>query len=57
MNKPGVHRYTADSKQGRSMISPGQTHSPWVIPLEIRAWNNRVDELKQAKKLAKKGKK
>jgi hypothetical protein len=49
----GIHRFTADSKQGRSMISPGRTHFPHLIPADIREHNRKVDEAKQ-QKLAKK---
>lgn len=52
MNKPGIHRVTADSREGRSMVSPGIPHRPWLISREIREHNERVE----AKKLAKKAK-
>ena len=52
MTKPGIHRVTADSKRGRSMVSPGKDHNPWTISPEIREHNERVE----AKKLAKKAK-
>ena len=52
MTKPGIHRVTAESKRGRSMVSPGQPHEPWRISPEIREHNERVE----AKKLAKKAK-
>ena len=52
MNKPGIHRVTADSRQGRSLISPGMPHKPWLISQEIQEHNAKVE----AKKLAKKAK-
>jgi hypothetical protein len=52
MSKPGIHRVTADSRQGRSMVSRGMPHKPWLISREIQEHNERVE----AKKLAKKAK-
>lgn len=46
----GVHRFTTDSRQGRSMISPGREHMPWNIPQEIKDWNEQVDLKKRMKK-------
>ena len=54
MNKPGVHRATANSRRGRSMIRIGQPHHPWAIPKDIQDWNKQVEERKLAKKLARK---
>lgn len=57
MNKPGIHRVTPFSKQGRSMISPGITYTPWSVPQDVKDWNAGVDaakmEKKEAKRLAK----
>jgi hypothetical protein len=51
MNKPGIHRVTANSRQGRSLVSPGVPYKPWLISQEIQEHNAKVEAKKLAKKV------
>lgn len=50
----GIHRVTANSRKGRSMISPGRDHNPDTLTPEQREWNRKVEEKRLAKKAGKK---
>lgn len=40
---------TANSRKGRSLISPGREAMPWAVPKEIQEWNKRVEDEKKEK--------
>jgi len=51
--KPAIRRHTADSRTGRSMISPGCESQPWTIPQDIRDHNAEVERKKAEKRATK----
>lgn len=56
MQSKGIHRVTANSRKGRSMISPGRDHDPDKLTAEQREWNRKVEE-RRAEKNTIRGKK
>lgn len=51
--KRGIHRVTPTSEAGRRMISIGREFNPRDVPADIRAHNERIDELRREKQRAK----